>query len=291
MVGIVAAFVGLLIFCGVLAVFLGDDRGTTFSPPSASESTGPNQPPVANDERASEPVRTLKSDVSQEAPESAELVMRRSVIPGLKPVDVYGNFTKKGFTLEKDFFDPQQPIWRCIEETQRHRMMVEVFGRSGSDVTLVRGTFFNYSAQDTDESAADFLGYVASIPYEESQPANAKSWVLKSIGTNATATIAGVSLELIANSDAPRCRMLIIQPAGKSQPTMRPAKPSRTVPNRKEHEFRSWTDNTAQFSIEARFVSYANGKVTLEKKDGSETVVPMERLSPEDQQWVSKLRR
>ncbi len=75
-------------------------------------------------------------------------------------------------------------------------------------------------------------------------------------------------------------------------------KPQTTLPSlaeqeskRKEHEFRTWTDNTGEFTIEARFRSYGAGKLTLEKKDGSRITLPMERLGTEDQEWVKRLKR
>ena len=63
-------------------------------------------------------------------------------------------------------------------------------------------------------------------------------------------------------------------------------------PDKKEpNAFRTWLDSTEKFTIEAKFFSYANGKVTLEKKDGSKVILPIERLSVRDQKNVNELRR
>jgi ankyrin repeat protein len=61
--------------------------------------------------------------------------------------------------------------------------------------------------------------------------------------------------------------------------------------NLKTHGFRTWTDNTGQHTIEAKFSSYAVGQVTLEKKDGSKVTLTIERLSPADHEWLDALRK
>jgi hypothetical protein len=49
---------------------------------------------------------------------------------------------------------------------------------------------------------------------------------------------------------------------------------------------RIWTDATGSHTVEAEFVSYGAGKVKLRKADGSEVILPLDKLSEEDQQWI-----
>ncbi|WP_158261133.1 MULTISPECIES: PQQ-binding-like beta-propeller repeat protein [Pirellulaceae] len=56
-------------------------------------------------------------------------------------------------------------------------------------------------------------------------------------------------------------------------------------------ESRNWTDSTGQFNIEAEFVEYSQGDVTLKKSDGETIVVPMNKLSKADQAWIRALLR
>jgi outer membrane protein assembly factor BamB len=49
---------------------------------------------------------------------------------------------------------------------------------------------------------------------------------------------------------------------------------------------RTWTDTTGRYRIEAEFVSFANGNVSLKKQDGSTVEVPMSKLSSADQKWI-----
>jgi len=56
-----------------------------------------------------------------------------------------------------------------------------------------------------------------------------------------------------------------------------------------EPEFREWSDATGQFKLTARLISVTDGKVKLEKKDGSVANVPVDKLSEADQKMVAQL--
>lgn len=56
-------------------------------------------------------------------------------------------------------------------------------------------------------------------------------------------------------------------------------------------ESRNWTDSTGQFNIEAEFVEYSQGNVTLKKTDGETITLPMNKLSKADQTWIRALLR
>lgn len=80
--------------------------------------------------------------------------------------------------------------------------------------------------------------------------------------------------------------------------TLRPFLDMRVVVPKKQKEkpkptpktFSIWKDDTGKFSVEARFSGYGNGKVTLEKRDGTKITLPMKRLSEKDQEWILMLR-
>ena len=57
-------------------------------------------------------------------------------------------------------------------------------------------------------------------------------------------------------------------------------------------ESRTWTDRTGQHHIEAVMVGYEDGVVELQKTDDSLVKLPLNKLSPEDPQFVRReLRR
>lgn len=49
---------------------------------------------------------------------------------------------------------------------------------------------------------------------------------------------------------------------------------------------REWTSSNGKFTIEAEFVAVKNGKVVLEKADGSYLAVPLDKLSDEDLAYI-----
>ncbi len=53
-----------------------------------------------------------------------------------------------------------------------------------------------------------------------------------------------------------------------------------------EDAFRVFKDATGRFSVKARFTSYGNGRVTLEKEDGTRLKLLLSKLSKEDQEWL-----
>lgn len=54
-------------------------------------------------------------------------------------------------------------------------------------------------------------------------------------------------------------------------------------------EFRNWTDSSGKFSIEAKLIENRNGVVTLEKKDGSQIKVKLDRISAADKKYLKQL--
>ena len=47
---------------------------------------------------------------------------------------------------------------------------------------------------------------------------------------------------------------------------------------------RKWTDKTGKFSVEADFVSVADGAISLKRPDGKVITIPLEKLSETDQE-------
>ena len=56
-----------------------------------------------------------------------------------------------------------------------------------------------------------------------------------------------------------------------------------------DDNFRTWRDSSGKFSIEAKYVSEADGNVTLEKRDGSTVTIQIDKLSSTDQQVLKRM--
>ncbi len=59
-------------------------------------------------------------------------------------------------------------------------------------------------------------------------------------------------------------------------------------PAEREPPFRQWTSTDGNFTLQAQFVKAIGGTVYLKRKDGKEIEVAIEKLSPEDQQYIRK---
>lgn len=53
-------------------------------------------------------------------------------------------------------------------------------------------------------------------------------------------------------------------------------------------DFRTWTDRTGVFTVEAKLLSFKQGKVKLEKKDGLIVELPLTKLNSDDQLFVAR---
>ena len=57
----------------------------------------------------------------------------------------------------------------------------------------------------------------------------------------------------------------------------------------KARELRAWVDRTGQHKVMARLKSYGDGKVTIEKENGSKVTLPLDGFSTDDQKYVEEL--
>ena len=53
-------------------------------------------------------------------------------------------------------------------------------------------------------------------------------------------------------------------------------------------EVRKWTDQSGSYSVQAEFVELADGNAVLKREDGRVIRVPLDKLSPQDQEYVQK---
>ncbi len=56
-------------------------------------------------------------------------------------------------------------------------------------------------------------------------------------------------------------------------------------------KFRTWTSASGKYTQEAKIISYANGTITIESRQGKRVKVPLEKLSQADKDFVEKWRK
>lgn len=133
---------------------------------------------------------------------------KSATIPGISAVDVYDNLKNIGFSCSgPDVGSDRLASWECKEETSEHMYLVEILGEGPSEILTVQATALNYSSKSTDIVAKDFFGYVASVPYDNSDQVSAKNWVMDNIAQKTNKVINGVRFTIAGNE---RSRILTI---------------------------------------------------------------------------------
>jgi hypothetical protein len=124
-------------------------------------------------------------------------------IPGLTPQDVYLNLENKGFKCsEPELMGPDNEVrWTCEKKEANSEYLVEIDSSDANSVRLVEAWVVSSDPARADALAQDFLGYVATVPYEGAQPEEAKAWVEQNVGSKASAEFGGVSYTLGGKAD------------------------------------------------------------------------------------------
>jgi hypothetical protein len=169
---------------------------------SGHESEAEPRPSQAKQEQQKKP-QTVKGEVAkkpsqeqqQQKPEP-EPAPRN--IPGLTPQDVYLNLENRDFKCsEPELMGPDNQVrWTCEKQEANGEYLVEINSSDANSVRLLEARVISSDPAHADALAQDFLGYVATIPYEGAHPEEAKAWVKQNVGSKASAEFGGVSYTL-----------------------------------------------------------------------------------------------
>ncbi len=145
------------------------------------------------------------------APASKTQGQDEKFIPGIQAVDVYLNLEKKGFQTKQTTLSLPEGnvrLWKSEFNSGSYQHAVEIYGKSHDRITSIRATSLNFSSGSMSAVSRDFLGYIASAPYDGANQAEARAWVESNIDKSASKTFGGVKFEIIA--DSPNARILRI---------------------------------------------------------------------------------
>ena len=170
----------------------------TPTPPSATrpihatETTGPSPTDEVVPSRTLAPTHTRPPTPTTQP----------SGLPGLAPADVTVNLEDRGHTCSsaEATYDGGF-VWSCTRETIDMLLYVDIYSRSLVTVDMLDASVIFFGSPD-DELASQFLGFLATMPYDGSQPLDAREWVETTLPTIRTAgdvretTICGVAFQL-----------------------------------------------------------------------------------------------
>ena len=130
-------------------------------------------------------------------------------IKNISAASLYDPLQQKGFKVDKQIGGDAIFV-DCDKTTSASNEHVRIAGDEPSKIVEIRASYSNYSKGKTNELAKPFLGFIATLPYENSDPEQAKKWVEENISKNSTTNINGVTFEIIGTSK--NLRTLLITP-------------------------------------------------------------------------------
>jgi len=131
-------------------------------------------------------------------------------ISGLTVPDVVSYLSPRGLTCEGPAPRGEtMDSWECRAPSDAEGLQreVSIVGRDAGRVRSVSARISREGDMPSDEAAADFLGFVATLLYEGAEPARARQWVVENVSSGGKLTIGNANFEL---SSEERARVLRI---------------------------------------------------------------------------------
>ncbi|GEM_PF-6245214 len=98
----------------------------------------------------------------------------------------------------------------CDRSTPELNEHLRIAGDAPDKILEIRASYTNFTNNKTDKLSKPFLGFIATLPYTNSNPEQAKKWVEDNISKNAKVDINGMTFEIFANKE--KLRTLVITP-------------------------------------------------------------------------------
>ncbi len=92
--------------------------------------------------------------------------------------------------------------------------VVEVQGTDPTRIRTVDATVLQYQAQPTDAIAAEFLGFIATLPYDNADPARARDWVRSNIARSGSELVIASARFELTRADTGRAHILDVIAVG-----------------------------------------------------------------------------
>jgi hypothetical protein len=135
--------------------------------------------------------------------EKVTLQEKLTSIPGIGSGDIYENLINRGYKLTKEF-GSDFCFFYCEKTTSEGTYYVRIGGRTPSQIEEIKASFTNYSNVNTNSLAKDFLGLMATVPYNNASPDAAKEWIINNINKTSSTEFGGVKFEMYANTSKVR---------------------------------------------------------------------------------------
>ncbi len=143
--------------------------------------------------------RITKDDSKEPKQTEIAVVAPDNSIKGIMPVDVYLNLEKAGYNIDKQLSSKDGCFWTCTYSEAGIDYYVRVSSTTSSTVEEIRVMGSLNGSEPTKKiiSVKPFLKYIASVPYEGSNPQKVAEWLENNFNKNgSTIDISGVRFTL-----------------------------------------------------------------------------------------------
>jgi hypothetical protein len=103
-------------------------------------------------------------------------------LPGLMPADITVNLQQKGFECTNADSIDNSFVWACSRQAADVLLRVEIYSNSLLAVDTLDASAIFFGNPD-DDLASEFLGFLATLPYDGAQPDAARQWVESNLPT------------------------------------------------------------------------------------------------------------
>ena len=136
----------------------------------------------------------------------------QGALPGLQAADIKVSLEERGFncTQAEKFKTANVYVWTCQQETGSFLFRVDIYGETLTTVDYISATALDYSGSNTNLSA-EFLGFIATVPYDGAEPTKAREWVSKNILGEQSTTFGQVRYEIYGQPEAKTLTMGIFK--------------------------------------------------------------------------------
>lgn len=183
----VGAIIFACILCSIIGMLLPDSEEAVISEENLVQTSMAEilQTAVASPTQEEEAEQSLGEEVFPTETEPT----RVASIPGSNPADIILSLEDRGFTCgsvevwegNEDF--PGDLYYReCRSSSSGYDLIVEILGYELLEVDSVQATALDYT-EPFGDLAIDFLGFMATIPYDGAEQEAARAWVEETLPT------------------------------------------------------------------------------------------------------------
>lgn len=136
--------------------------------------------------------------------EENETEASEKTIPGFHSVDLTLNLEDRGFECDDmDIREDGSLYWYCEQSNPEYLLYTEMNGLSSDKIQTVEAWVLDYTGTGDviDEEGKDFLGFVATMPYDDAKPAETRDWVKENVRNNTEKVFSNVRFHLLWNEN------------------------------------------------------------------------------------------